>query len=343
MIDTTREADVPAIEARALVKSYSSGDGVVHAVRGLDLTVAQGEIYALLGPNGAGKTTTISMLTTLLLPTSGTARVAGFDVVAEAAAVRRRIGVTFQEVVLDQDLTGRQVLDFHAQLYGLNKAQRLAKIDELAALVELTDVLDRKSARYSGGMKRRLELARGLMTEPAILFLDEPTQGLDPQNRAGIWRYVRQLRAERGITLLLTTHSMDEAEELADRVGIIDQGKLVVEGSLDTLVRSMGADVIALHGGGAPDALVARLQALPFVQQVKQVLASQDEVADGQRDRAPHILHVGVDAGDRRLAEVVTLAASSDFQIRSVQVARPSLADVFLAHTGHALRDRLED
>ena len=343
MIDTTREADVPAIEARALVKSYSSGDGVVHAVRGLDLTVAQGEIYALLGPNGAGKTTTISMLTTLLLPTSGTARVAGFDVVADAAAVRRRIGVTFQEVVLDQDLTGRQVLDFHAQLYGMSKAQRRAKIDELAALVELTDVLDRKSARYSGGMKRRLELARGLMTEPAILFLDEPTQGLDPQNRAGIWRYVRQLRAERGITLLLTTHSMDEAEELADRVGIIDQGQLVVEGVPDVLARGMGADVIALHGVGATDTLLARLQALPFVQQVKQVLANDGAVLEAHGDGAPHILQVGVDEGDRRLAEVVTLAASSDFQIRSVQVARPSLADVFLAHTGHALRDRLDD
>ena len=343
MIDTTREADVPAIEARALVKSYSSGDGVVHAVRGLDLTVAQGEIYALLGPNGAGKTTTISMLTTLLLPTSGTALVAGFDVVADAAAVRRRIGVTFQEVVLDQDLTGRQVLDFHAQLYGMSKAQRRAKIDELAALVELTDVLDRKSARYSGGMKRRLELARGLMTEPAILFLDEPTQGLDPQNRAGIWRYVRQLRAERGITLLLTTHSMEEAEELADRVGIIDQGQLVVEGVPDVLARGMGADVIALHGVGATDTLLARLQALPFVQQVKHVLASDVEAIEAQNEGAPHILQVGVDEGDRRLAEVVTLAAASDFQIRAVQVARPSLADVFLAHTGHALRDRLDD
>jgi len=343
MINTNREADVPAIETRGLVKSFGSGDEAVHAVRGLDLTIAQGEIYALLGPNGAGKTTTISMLTTLLLPTSGTACVSGFDVVTEAAAVRRRIGVTFQEVVLDQDLTGRQVLDFHAQLYGLNKTQRRAKIDELAALVELTDVLDRKSARYSGGMKRRLELARGLMTEPAILFLDEPTQGLDPQNRAGIWRYVRQLRAERGITLLLTTHSMDEAEELADRVGIIDQGKLVVEGSLDTLVRSMGADVIALHGVGAPEALLARLQALPFVQQVKHVLSNDGAALEAQNEGAPHILQVGVDAGDRRLAEVVTLAASSDFQIRSVQVARPSLADVFLAHTGHALRDRLDD
>ena len=191
MLNANGGAETPAIEARGLVKTYKSGDGEVLAVRGLDLTVAPGEIYALLGPNGAGKTTTISILTTLLQPSQGSARVAGYDVVTQAAEVRRRIGVTFQEVVLDQELTGRQVLDFHAQLYGMSKARRLASIDELAALVELTDVLDRKSARYSGGMKRRLELARGLMTEPAILFLDEPTQGLDPQNRAGIWRYVR--------------------------------------------------------------------------------------------------------------------------------------------------------
>ncbi len=315
------------------------------AVRGLDLTVAPGEIYALLGPNGAGKTTTISILTTLLQPTSGSALVAGFDVVSQAAEVRRRIGVTFQEVVLDQELTGRQVLDFHAQLYGMSKAQRLSKIDELAALVELTDVLDRKSARYSGGMKRRLELARGLMTEPAILFLDEPTQGLDPQNRAGIWRYIRQLRAERGITLLLTTHSMDEAEQLADRVGIIDHGALVVEGSLDALVRNMGADVIVLTGAGTPDALIAQMQSLPYVEQVTRLEQPPGEQAGNGAEEGDelYILQIGVDQGDRRLAEVVTMASSSDFQIRAVSVARPSLADVFLAHTGRALRDKLDD
>ncbi len=348
MVNATTQAALPvtggtapAIEVRGLVKSYASGDGVVHAVRGLDLTVAQGEIYALLGPNGAGKTTTISILTTLLLPTGGTATVAGYDVVTQAADVRRRIGVTFQEVVLDQDLTGRQVLDFHARLYGLARVQRLAKIEELAALVELTDVLDRKSSRYSGGMKRRLELARGLMTEPAILFLDEPTQGLDPQNRAGIWRYVRHLRDVRGITLLLTTHSMDEAAELADRVGIIDQGQLVVEGRVDALVREMGADVIALTGVGAPEALIAQVHKLAYVQQVKHLVQTDADTADASGE-ATHMLQIGVDAGDTRLAEIVTMAAASDFQIRAVHVARPSLADVFLAHTGHALRDTLE-
>jgi ABC-2 type transport system ATP-binding protein len=345
MTQSNTNSAAPAIEARGLVKSYNSSDGTVHAVRGLDLTVAQGEIYALLGPNGAGKTTTIAMLTTLLLPTSGTARVAGHDVVTESAAVRRRIGVTFQEVVLDQDLTGRQVLEFHAHLYGMSKARRIAKIEELAALVELADVLDRKLARYSGGMKRRLELARGLMTEPTILFLDEPTQGLDPQNRAGIWRYVRQLRAEQGITLLLTTHSMDEAEALADRVGIIDHGRLVVEGTPAALVRDMGADVISIRGAGSPNLLISRLDALPYVQQVKHLQAQQHDEGEAPTadDGALHLLQVGVDAGDRRLAEVVSLAAANDFQIRAASVARPSLADVFLAHTGHALRDTLDE
>jgi ABC-2 type transport system ATP-binding protein len=203
------------IHAQALTKVYHTADGQsVHALRGLDLKVHAGEIYALLGPNGAGKTTAISILTTLLLPTSGTANVAGYDVVTDAAEVRRHIAVTFQEVVLDQMLTGRRVLDFHGQLYGQPAAARHAAITELAELVELTDVLDREVKTYSGGMKRRLELARGLMTQPQLLFLDEPTQGLDPQNRAGIWRYIRRLRDEMGITLLLTTHYMDEAEQL---------------------------------------------------------------------------------------------------------------------------------
>ncbi len=322
-----------AIETRDLVKTYRNGSSEVQAVRGVSLLVEQGEVYALLGPNGAGKTTTLAMLSTLLTPTGGWARVAGFDVVAQAAEVRRRIGVTFQEVVLDQELTGRQVLDFHAQLYGMKKAARTQAIEEVAALVELTDVLDRKAARYSGGMKRRLELARGLMTQPAVLFLDEPTQGLDPQNRAGVWAYCRRLRDEKGMTLLLTTHSMEEAELLADRVGIVDAGRLVVEGTPAALARDMGADVIAMAGVGVPDALLDDLRAKPFVQGVTHWPAHGSD---------PHRIQVGVDQGDRRLAEVVAAAAAFHFHIHEVSVARPSLGDVFLAHTGHSLRDTLE-
>lgn len=319
-----------AIETVALEKRYSAAHGQeIHALRGLNLAVPAGEIYALLGPNGAGKTTAISILTTLLPPTSGAARVAGMDVVADAAAVRRRIGVTFQEVVLDQDLTGRQILDFHGRLYGQKRSERRARIAELGDLVELSGDLDRSAAGYSGGMKRRLELARGLMTAPSVLFLDEPTQGLDPQNRAGIWRYIRRLRAEAGVTLLLTTHYMEEAESLADRVGIIDHGVLIVEGAPAALVRQMGADVVALRGSGAVDGFAEAAAARPYVAR-----ASQHRQEDGES-----LVQVGVDAGELRLAELVGLAAELGFRVHEASVAKPSLADVFLAHTGYALRD----
>lgn len=317
-----------ALETHSLEKTYGTGEGAVHALRGVSLSVAAGEIYALLGPNGAGKTTLLSILTTLLLPTGGAAQVAGYDVVAQPAEVRRRIGVTFQEIVVDGDLTGRQTLDFHGQLYSLDAAARKARIAELAALVELADVLDRKAATYSGGMKRRLELARGLMTAPQILFLDEPTQGLDPQNRAGIWRYIRRLRDEQGLTLLLTTHYMDEAEQLADRVGIIDRGLLAAEGAPADLVRRMGADVLTLEGPGAPGDLPAVLEAQAYVSQV-----TLHEGDGGYR------LQIGVDSGETRLAAVITLAAAAGIHIHRVTTNKPSLGDVFLAVTGYALRD----
>ncbi len=319
-----------AVQTEGLEKAYSVGDERVLALRGVTLTVAAGEIYALLGPNGAGKTTLLSILTTLLAPTAGSAQVAGFDVVAQPAEVRRRIGVTFQEIVVDGELTGRQTLDFHGQLYGQDGATRRQRIDELGALVELSDVLDRKAHTYSGGMKRRLELARGLMTAPQILFLDEPTQGLDPQNRAGIWRYIRRLRDERGMTLLLTTHYMDEAEQLADRVGIIDHGLLAAEGAPAELVQHMGADVVTLEGPGAAEGLEARLEQEPYVSQVTA------HAADGA-----YRLQIGVDSGEQRLAAIVGLAAAQGVHVQRVSTNKPSLGDVFLAVTGYALRDEV--
>jgi ABC-2 type transport system ATP-binding protein len=326
------------IFTEALEKEYHSQDGeTVHALIGIDLHIRSGEIYALLGPNGAGKTTTLGILTTLLLPTRGRAVVAGYDVVAEPGEVRRRIGVTFQEVVLDKDLTGRQVLDFHSRLYGQAPNERRRRIEELATLVELTDVLDRKAITYSGGMKRRLELARGLMTHPQVLFLDEPTQGLDPHNRAGIWQYIRHLRDEQGITLLLTTHYMEEAEALADRVGIVDHGQLVAEGSPAALVRNLGADVVALRGRGNVDAFIARLQHEPYV---AQVIHHPTTLEAGAPATPPsHQVQIGVDHGDRRLVALIGLAGETDFHIQEVTVQRPGLGDVFLAHTGRALRD----
>jgi ABC-2 type transport system ATP-binding protein len=311
-----------AIEARGIRKQF----GAVTAVDGLDLSVPAGVVYALLGPNGAGKTTTINILTTLLQPTAGSARVAGFDLLREADKVRARIGVTFQDIVLDNDLTGREVLDVHGRLYRQPTALRRQRIAELVELVQLSDAIDRRVKTYSGGMKRRLELARGLMTEPQVLFLDEPTQGLDPQNRVGIWAYLGELNRRQGLTLLLTTHYMEEAEALAGRVGIVDKGRLVADGAPDALVAGMGADVIRVRGSGDRGHFLERVRDLAFVSRV-------DAEAEGA------LVMVYVDSGSRRLAEVLGAASGNGFRVDDVTVARPSLGDLFLHHTGRALRD----
>ena len=311
-----------AISTKGLKKHFNED---VIAVDGIDLSIPTNTIYALLGPNGAGKTTTISMLTTLIEPTSGSAEVVGFDVVQQADQVRQRIGVTFQEIVLDPDLTGRESLNFHARLYGIGKSERLAKTDELLKLVELEEAADRRTNSYSGGMKRRLELARGLITNPDVLFLDEPTQGLDPQNRANIWEYIRNLKTTTNITLLLTTHYMDEAEALADRVGIMDHGKIVAEGSPRTLINQMGADNIQIIGKGDQDAFGSDVKALPYVESFN--------ASDG-------IIQIGVDSGNRRLVEIVETANQSGFKIEDISVSKPSLGDVFLKYTGRQLRDK---
>jgi ABC-2 type transport system ATP-binding protein len=310
-----------AIEAKALVKRYNED---VLAVDGIDLAIGANTIYSLLGPNGAGKTTTLSILTTLLEPTAGSATVCGLDVVKQANDVRGCIGVTFQETVLDDALTGRQALDFHGKLYSQSKAKRLKKIEELLALVELEEAADRKIRTYSGGMKRRLELIRGLMTEPEVLFLDEPTLGLDPQSRARLGDYIQDLKENQGLTLLLTTHYMDEAQLLSDKVGIIDHGKIVAEGSPKELIDQMGADIINIEGQGDIDAYVETLKALPFTEGISS---------------ANDLIQVGVDSGNRRLVEVVSAAGESGFRIEDISVAKPSLGDVFLKHTGRQFRD----
>src|SRR6266498_4410094 len=308
------------IEARGLIKRF----GTITALDGIDLDVAGGSIYALLGPNGAGKTTTINILTTLVQPSAGTASVAGYDVVRQPDQVRRRIGVTFQDLVLDPDLTGRQVLDIHGRLYRQPRELRRQKIADLVDLVQLGSAIDRLVKTYSGGMQRRLELARGLMTDPQVLFLDEPTQGLDPQNRATIWDYIRMLKRERGLTLLLTTHYMEEAEALADNVGIIDHGRKIAQGPPAALVAELGADRIRIAGHGDTAELIAQLRKLPFV----------DRVTPGE-----HVIEVGVDSASRRIAEIVAQASGNGFVIEDVAIARPSLGDVFLKYTGRALRD----
>ena len=246
------------------------------------------------------------------------------DVVKRAGDVRQRIGVTFQEMVLDDELTGYEVMDYHGRLYRMGKPERKAKANELLALVELEEAAGRKAKTYSGGMKRRLELARALTTTPEVLFLDEPTLGLDPQTRARIWEYLRTLREERGMTLLLTTHYMDEAEELADTVGIIDRGKLVAEGTPQGLIQEMGADTIHVSGEGEWDAFADSVRTLPFVQTV---------------DVGRTVIQIGVDSGSRRLVEIISQATGSAFAVEDITVSKPSLGDVFLKYTGRQLRD----
>jgi ABC-2 type transport system ATP-binding protein len=319
-MNETMQSDI-AIETNGLVKRY--GDDVL-AVDGINLAIEANTIYSLLGPNGAGKTTTLSILTTLLEPTAGSASVYGLDVVKQANMVRKRIGVTFQETVLDDALTGRQALDFHGKLYQQSKTRRQAKIEELLALVELEDAANRKISTYSGGMKRRLELIRGLMTEPDVLFLDEPTLGLDPQSRVRLGDYIIDLKENQGLTLLLTTHYMDEAQLLSDRVGIIDHGKIVAEDKPSELIDQMGADVIQIEGQGDSNQFVQAVKALPFTQGASAVNG---------------VIQIGVDSGNRRLVEVVSVADNKGFRIEDISVAKPSLSDVFLKYTGRQFRD----
>ncbi|MFA9406344.1 MAG: ATP-binding cassette domain-containing protein [Anaerolineales bacterium] len=311
-----------AVDTESLTKRYSDD---VLAVDGINLSIPTNIIYALLGPNGAGKTTTISMLTTMIKPSSGSAKVAGLDVVKHADEVRHKIGVTFQEIVLDPDLTGRESLDFHGRLYNLSKSKRQTKIEELLNLVELEEAADRRTNTYSGGMKRRLELARGLMTEPDVLFLDEPTQGLDPQNRTNIWEYIRNLKEKQGMTLLLTTHYMDEAEALADQVAIIDHGRIVVEGTPQELISQMGADVFQISGEGNQDEFITRVQALSFVQET---IGTNG------------MIQISVGSGTSRLIEIIKIAQETSFRVEDISVSKPSLGDVFLKYTGRQLRDK---
>ena len=330
-IHHTAEPERWAIETHDLQKHY----GTVKAVDGVSLRVERGTIYALLGPNGAGKTTTINLLTTLGLPTGGSARVLGLDVVAEANEIRQKIGVTFQESVIDKNLSGRLVLDIHGRLYRLPKAQIKARIAELVELVELKDAIDRPVKTYSGGMKRRLELARGLMTQPQLLFLDEPTLGLDPQNRDRIWEYIYDLNKSDGLTILVTTHYMDEAEKLADRVGIIDGGKIITEGTPAELVATMGADVVSVVGQGDPTDALTALKEQEWVSFVDRPTETTETA-----DKPNPELQIGLktEAG-RSLKPIIDLVEQHGFKVLDISIKRPSLNDVFLKYTGRRLRD----
>jgi len=302
------------VETRGLRKAY----GKIEAVRGIDLEVQPGEIFGFLGPNGAGKTTTISILCTLVRKTGGEARVAGIDVDADPAAVRKRIGLVFQDPSLDAQLTARENLELHGQIYGVPGRERKQRIDELLAFVGLADRAGSLVQTFSGGMKRRLEIARGLLHQPSVLFLDEPTLGLDPQTRKSIWDHLRQLRTREGVTLFMTTHYMDEAE-FCDRIAIIDQGQIVALGSPSELKARVGGDVITVT---ASDTGAAALE-------IRQRFALEPLVDDGT-------LRIEVPDGATFLPRLVR---EIPMPLTTVTLRRPSLDDVFLKLTGRAIRD----
>jgi ABC-2 type transport system ATP-binding protein len=307
-------ADGAVIQASGLVKRY----GELEAVKGIDLEVRAGEIFGFLGPNGAGKSTTISILCTLLSPTAGTARVAGIDVAFDPARVRQRIGLVFQDPSLDDQLTGRENLEFHAFIYSVPAAARRQRIDEMLALVQLADRADSQVKTYSGGMKRRLEIARGMLHQPQILFLDEPTLGLDPQTRRSIWTHLNELRSAKGVTIFMTTHYMDEAE-FCDRIAIIDQGKIVALGTPDELKAMVGGDVVTITSS-RPDDAAKEIEAILGVTPSRDNGTLRMEVPDGK-------------------AFVPRLVRELSAPVDTVTMRRPSLDDVFLKLTGRAIRD----
>ena len=309
-----------AIRVDRLTKKF---DGTT-AVDELSFTVETGELFGLLGPNGAGKTTTINMLSTLLAPTAGSATVAGHDVVREKDQVRRSIGVVFQEPALDGKLTGRENLEFHAMMYGIGKTERRRRICEVLGLVELEDKAAALVENYSGGMKRRLEIARGLIHRPEVLFLDEPTLGLDAQTRRNIWDYVRKLNREGGVTIILTTHYMEEADFLRGRVAIMDHGRFAAMGAPSALKDVLGGDVVSLEIDGDSAAFLAAIRASAWVRSVK----VSDEVFTMTMER-----------GERRIPELIGMAQEAGVTVRCVHLRKPSLEDVFLHYTGRIMRD----
>jgi ABC-2 type transport system ATP-binding protein len=307
-----------AIETSELTRRF---DGLV-AVDKLNISVERGEVFGLLGPNGAGKTTTISMLCTILKPTSGSARVNGFDVVKQDTQVRKSIGIVFQDPSIDDRLTGRENLYMHANLYGVPPGEQKLRIDRVLKLVELEDRADDLMRTYSGGMRRRLEIARGLIHYPKVLFLDEPTIGLDPQTREHIWSYIEDLRKAHDITVVLTTHYMEEADRLSDRIAIIDYGKIVALDTPAKLKDTLEGDVITVKTKEA-----AKLSSV--VAGTAGVLRA-NIVGDG--------LELTVRGGRALLPRIVEAAAKNGVFVESVSLREPNLADVFLHYTGRAIR-----
>ena len=310
-----------AIEACGLVREFGSN----RAVDGVNLSVARGEIYGFLGPNGAGKSTTVRVLCTLLAPTAGSARVAGHDVVSQASEVRLRIGLALQEAALDDKQSGREILELQARLYGLEASTRRDRVDRAIELADIGDAIDDWVRTYSGGMKRRLDVAASLIHDPEVLFLDEPTTGLDPVSRVRVWEEVRRLNELHGVTVFLTTQYLEEADALAHRVGIIDQGRIVEEGTPADLKRAIGADVIVVELQDKLELAADTVRALPRV----------DEVTIGNQG-----LTISTSNGAALVAQVAIALNEIGLAAESLTVRTPSLDDVFLRATGHRLVNR---
>ena len=310
----------PAVETTGLRKSYGS----VHALRGVDLHVDPGSVFGLLGPNGAGKTTAVRILTTLLQPDDGSARVAGFDVVRDAAKVRQHIGLAGQYAAVDENLTGFENLEMVGRLYHLGRGQPGARARELLASFGLSDAADRLVRTYSGGMRRRLDLAAALVHNPEVLFLDEPTTGLDPISRAKVWDEVRRLNEQLGMTIFLTTQYLEEADQLAHRVGIINGGKIVAEGTPEELKRTVGTDLVVVEVDGDDEKAKAVLDAVDAVDTVtmagKEILA---HTADGAAAVSP----------------VAVALSDAGIRVRALTLRTPTLDDVFLELTGNRIQE----
>ncbi|HEV7760375.1 MAG TPA: ATP-binding cassette domain-containing protein [Acidimicrobiales bacterium] len=304
-----------AIRTEGLVREF---DGLT-AVDDVNLDISTGEIYGFLGPNGAGKSTTVRMLCTLMAPTRGAASVAGYDIVTQPGDVRLHIGVALQEAALDPKQTGAELLRLQGLLYGLPKSAMTRRVAELGELIDLTDALDRPISTYSGGMKRRLDLVAALVHNPEILFLDEPTTGLDPLSRASVWEEVRRLNDQLGMTIFLTTQYLEEADELCGRVGIIDSGRIVAEGSPDELKRSVGADVIVARVDGDAAPLCPIIETLDGIQSVE---------AHGNE------LVIATDNGSAAISPVAVALSSCEVAVRDLTLRTPTLDDVFLELTG---------
>lgn len=319
------------IHTRGLTRDFRVGKEVVQAVRGVDIDVAEGELVALLGPNGAGKSTTLRMLTTLLEPTSGTAVVAGHDVRAAPAEVRRRIGFVGQGHGAGEDQRAREELYTQGLLYGLDRRTARRRADGLLDQLELAGAADREVTKLSGGQRRRLDIAMGLIHEPGLLFLDEPSTGLDPHSRANLWEHITRLRDRTGTTVVLTTHYLDEADDMAERVLVIDHGRVIADGTADELKGKVSGDLVTLT---VPDAEQARTAA--GIAERAPSAGTAEVLADAGRDAE---VRLRVERGDTVLPELLRGLDAAGVPLLSVRVQRPTLDDVFLTLTGRSLRE----